>query len=285
MPELTLAGPPDLGWAEVGAVRVGLALLALLRFPARLPFPRQPYPVGLARLIDLTFLSEPPGMRVVGWVVRGAVAAYALGVGLPLATAVLALSIAAVGALRNSQGGAIHEPQAVGLVFLAQTVAFARFVDTPALWTGGASPEGLMAQRTALFWSQQALIAVYLTSGVTKIFASRGRWAFRAALAPLQVAKAAEQAFVRTLDARGRDRRAALAAWMAAHSVLTRLALACGLAVELASPLFLLSPAATFAGGSVLLAFHWAAGLAMGLPFWTHQALVMLLLANPLFVV
>jgi hypothetical protein len=275
-------GSQDLGAVALAVLRAGLALYVLASFPKRLPFARQPYPTGLARLVDLTFLSAPRSTQILWGAVAAAAGAYALGIGLPAATGVLALAVAGVGALRGSQGGSIHGPQAPGLVLLVQTVAFGRAATIPAVWASAASPAGLAAQRTAVRWSQQALVAVYVSSALTKLLTSRGRWPLHAAYAPLQVAKAAEQAFVRTGDAGWRDRRLALADRLAAHPWGTRLIFSCGLAVELLSPLFLLSPTATVAGGGLLLLLHWAVGLAMGLPFWPHQAMLLLFMANPL---
>jgi hypothetical protein len=222
------------------------------------------------------------------WLQRGLwvlVLAYVAGIGLPIASLTLALYAAVVGGLRFSQGGVGHAWQGTALVLLAQAAAFVRFGAVGGLWTGWPSPDARAAQRVAVFWCQQALVAVYLTSGVTKLLRSRWEWVSRSRRLPLQIVKAAEQQFHEALDVAARDRQIARAERLAARPGLTRLAAALGLAVEVASPLFLVGPGMTFAGGVLLILFHRVNGAVLGHRFGQLQVLLLILMANPALLV
>ena len=263
---------------ELASVRLGIAAIVWSQwFREDLRFPTQPHPVGLARFVDLTGLARPATARAVELAMKAVLVLYALGIALPVVTVVLALFTAAVGALWGSQGGAGHAFQAVAIVCVAQAAAHL----SPLV--AGGSIDDHATGLAAIDWSRQALVAVYLTSGLTKLRRTHGGWIWRGPSIALQIAKVAEQHFQRTVDADERARRLAKADFLLRRPGLARVGAAGALGAELASPLCLLGPAAGFVGGVILILFHRMNDQVLGHPFGQVQALLLALFANPLF--
>jgi hypothetical protein len=135
---------------------------------------------------------------------------------------------------------------------------------------------------TIAWWSVQAIVAVYLTSGVTKILHSRAEWISRspgllvAAAARLDTAASMGSAF-QLASARRAEHAIRV---LFAHAGAARLLFAAGLLVELTAPLGLLGENALLVVGLALLALHQANLRLLSLPCHSYQILVITYLVN-----
>jgi hypothetical protein len=269
---------------SLDAMRIGLGFVALLSM-GKLQFLRPsgplPHPVGLARHLDLGWMS---GRRATTWLRYGWYAAtlcYVADVRPGLAVGFLGAALLLELTYRSSFGSVNHGHHLLLVVLLAQAAA-------SAAWNGldrldvesavvGSSPGSTMA-----WWSMQAILAVYFTSGLTKLLATDGRWVQRSAGLLLDT-------WVR-LDAErqlgpGRrqvaERSVGFVDWLVQHPLPARAMFAGGLLIELATPLGLLGVTARGVLGLALLALHQANDRLLGLPFPEYQLLVITFLVVP----
>ncbi len=271
----------EFGALEIGAMRMLFAYAVFrLAIPANVPFRAQPYPVGVARWLDLTFLSRPacyPVLKIFAWIALGV---YAAGLERVLTTAYLFVFCTLLGTLRNSQGTIVHAKQMLSMVLLVQCVVYTTAA-TRALGEGRSMfHETALADRLAVLWSQEAILAVYFTAGLTKLIHSRGRWLRQVAKIPLQILKTSEQFHHDELKPVDLGARTTVATWLLHHRNATRTLFGLGLLAELCSPLCLFNQTTMLIGGAVLLLFHRLSAFCLRLHFHEAQMLLGIYLVN-----
>ncbi|MBA2271780.1 MAG: hypothetical protein H0W20_14475 [Chthoniobacterales bacterium] len=269
---------PLYGAVERAVMRVLFALVVAHHIPGSLNYNTLPAPNGLARLADLTFLLNPAVFAVAQYLLYGALALYVLRVGWSFALPYMTLLSVCVGSIINSQGAISHYLQIVSLVLLAQTVAhFYNIVLPPA-----AEPSEIDAasESRVIQFSQQAIAATYLVSGLTKLIHTGGAWILQSPLVAVQIVKTTEQDYYDTLDAARAGSSIAIAEWMAQHPLIVGAVLTTGLLLELTAPLLLLGRRWTLFYGLALVAFHESVHRVMKLQFMYNEHLLWIYLVN-----
>jgi hypothetical protein len=183
---------------------------------------------------------------------------------------------------RSSDGSVNHGHHLVTLVAIVQCVAIG-LLNAAEQWDWDvdrwvADTRG----DTISWWSVQAILAVYVTSGLSKVLRDRGGWVHQSPGLLLNAAIRADM-----VDATGSGQESARASrarriifWLLPHANLTRVVFAGGLLVELAAPIGLFGEHALLAVGLALLVLHWGNGLLFNLPFVGYQILVVTYLIN-----
>jgi hypothetical protein len=275
--ETTVAHAP---W-EMLLMRVAFAWLLWRLLPAGVPFATQPFPSGVARLADLTFLADAGIYHALRAGAGAGLVLYALGVAPVLTLLWPALLLTACGALENSQGATGHHLQLPCLVALGQwcvyAVAALRAMRTELRGIAIVSAD---AQRRATQAAKLVIAAGYVASGCVKLIASRGQWFWQVADIPVQFVKAAANEHYDTLAAQPEWLTRDLPALLAAHPNLTRLAFAPGLLLELAALLALAGRKPALALGLGLLAMHGLVDVFMRISFASHEWLLAIFFVN-----
>jgi hypothetical protein len=274
--------PPHYTGLELDVMRAGFALAVLWSLDGLRIFGAQggrTRPVGLARWVDLRWLAGRWQLLQTGTYV--ALLAYVLDRAVPWALLYLALFLVLQVTAVSSDGSVNHGDHLVTIVAVSQLAAVV-------LWnaTGGEDDLGgwlgPSQASTAAWWSVQAIVAVYFTSGLTKAVDTRGRWIRQSP--GLLVAAVARLETAGAMGAGHHERRAGRAArlidLLVVRPGIARAVFGAGLLVELVAPLALLGDEPRAAVGVALLALHAANGLVLLLPFPTYQVLVLAYLVN-----
>jgi hypothetical protein len=278
---MTVEAPHYTG-LELDVMRAGFALTVLYTLDVMRLFGSQSgqsRPVGLARWVDLRWL--PRRWRVLQTGAYLALLAYVLDRAVPWTLLYLAAFLVLQVTARSSDGSVNHGDHLVTVVAVAQLAAVL-------VWnaTGGDDDLGgwlgPSQASTAAWWSVQAIVAVYLTSGLTKLADTGGRWVQRSP--GLLVAAVARLETAGAMGAGDHERRAGRATRiidvLVARPAVTRAVFGAGLLVELLAPLALLGAGPRAAVGVALIGLHAANGLVLLLPFPTYQLLVLVYLVN-----
>ncbi len=247
------------------------------------PFDTQPVPNGIAQWFDLTALSNPDWQPLLWTVSLLALAAYVAGRGLILALPLLTGLLWASGTLNNSQGYIGHSGQLLVLILLMQTVVvwfhpLARWMNREPVHEGHSRTGDAM-----FYYSIVALVAVYMTAGISKLAESNGRWVRDSHYVAIYVIKTQRQKFHNELDEAYAAERVPYATAMLEHPNLTRAAMAGGLFLELFCFVALLGRPWAVVTGLAIIGFHVTCGLVMHLPFVLNQKIAFVLLVNPAF--
>jgi hypothetical protein len=269
---------PRYSWWERAGMRLLFAAVVALHIPQRLDYHTLPNPNGLARLLDLTWLLEPAVFTACRYALYLALLLYVLRVAwwvvLPYATF---LSVA-VGSVANSQGAVGHGLQIVSLVLVAQTAAvlYSYFPN------GSTAHEraSTLSEERLISWSQQAIAACYLVSGITKLIRSSGAWIAESRFVAVQIVKTNEQRFYDTLDPALAGVGLPLAEWMAQRPLLVGASMTAGLLLELTAPLLLLGRRWAAFYGLAFVAFHESIHRVMNLQFTHNEQLAWIYLVN-----
>ena len=266
--------PVEYGAAERFAMRLLFAIAVAQQIPASLAHLSLSKPNGLARLVDLRLLLDPQLLAGARYVLWAALLLYVLRVAWAIVLPYITLLSIAVGSVNNSAGAISHNFQILSLVLVAQTGAYyyAR------LFRKGEGPAG--AENWMVFWSQQAIAATYLTSAITKLVNSSGRWFADAPLIAVQIVKTTEQSYYNTLDESARASGMAIAEWVVRHPVIVISLLTAGFFLELLAPFALLGRRFALFFGLGLLAFHATVERIMKLNFAQNEYLLWIYLVN-----
>ncbi len=279
---MTLPFIPSISLApyEICFIRLFFALVVWRRLPQKIIFAAQPCPAGLARLVDLRFLANPVLYHRLRSVACMCLVCYVTGFFLSFVTVYLFVLVTAYGSLRNSQGASDHTKQVLALILLVQATVYV-FRDCNHVFNPGFQfAGGAGYDQIAVFWSQQAIIAVYFTSALTKLKRSRGLWVWKCAYIAIQLLKTSEQQYHSSHDAKHLENAGALARKAVRYPNLTRLALSLGLFLEFFSPLMLYSRKTIVAGGVLLFIFHHVNARYMRLTFNDLKWCVVIFLVN-----
>ena len=270
--------PPQYTAYERVAMRLLFAAVLLFVIPPRLRYTTVPVPNGLARIADLGFLLDPSVFAICRYVFWALIFLYVLRIALVAVLPCLTLFVIAVGSLNNSQGAIGHTRQIVALVLLAQTAAHVytclrRVRDQES--NGNENSENRM-----VYWSQQAIAATYLTSALTKLLHTSGKWFLQSPLVALQIVKTTDQNYYNTLEPNRYGAGVAIAEWIVQHPLLVAIIMGAGLLLELTAPLMLRGRGLALLYGIALLTFHETVGRVMKLNFPFNEYLLWIYVVN-----
>lgn len=266
-------------------MRIAFAAVVGWRFLGQEFFADQPFPNGLAHLFDLSAIAASPFEALARGALALALVSYALGVALPWATAVIFVLILWIGTLANSQGAISHSNQILSLVLLGQLAAHLRFALPRLSWSGLQAPVGIRVQDLAVHYSQQMVVGVYVTAGITKILRSRGRWILDLPDISVEIVKTHAQAFHDHLQPGLIERGEQIANLVLAHPQLARFVLSGGLFLELGAFVALRGRREAFIVGALLIAMHRSIEFTMLLRFTANQLVVLIFLVNLPFLI
>jgi hypothetical protein len=206
--------------------------------------------------------------------------AYTLGrFSLPALTYLLAL-IVSFGTLRNSQGAIGHTTQLLALVMLAQwSMSLVNVLTNPhklwALWT--TDREG---ERRSIHAARVVIAAAYLTTAISKLDRSHGRWLMDTPNLSVQMVKTQANDYYNTLEPIRPAFAEKLPDLIAAHPNLARMFFAPALCIELFFLLGLLGRAWSAGMGLAAIGLHRSIELLMGLNFQSHEVLLWIFFVN-----
>jgi len=278
---------------EAMLMRLCFAVLLWFNLPAFDKFPDQPTPVGLAAQpfgFDFTFVNDPATMSVLkGWLLP-LLAIYVIGYlrWLPLIY-MLALSLA-VGTLKNSQHGEIsHRFQIITMILLVQCgwhlLCAARWLYGRISGKQQRFHHGWNIDRMEVFASQSAIVAIYLTTAITKMIRSGGEWFWQVQNVGVDLQKTWGQDYYNTLsqDAPG------WAVWVretvTAHPWVAIVIFGPGLLAEFAAVLGLYGRTKAFVVGAALVVLHLGAIVVMKLEFEQNVFCLLIYFVNLPFIV
>ena len=195
----------------------------------------QPYPTGIANLIDLTFFSNPQVYWTCYYIFCGAVIVYAAGFFLPVIIPVIACIHIGMLTLYNSQGATHHAYQLVSLILLAQwAVYWTPWVRCLVKRSPLELPDGRKWRDYAVWYSLQVIAAAYMIAGVIKLMRTKGTWIIDSPNIAVQIMKTNAQNYYDKLETDAVfEQREALAQFMIENPNATRLFLGGGLLIEL----------------------------------------------------
>lgn len=282
--------PHPVTWWELLIMRALFACVVFMVLPDQKQiYDTQTSPNGIANWIDLTFLASDGVYPALKAAVLVALVIYTTGFGLPVVLPFIFTCVVLVRTLFNSQGWVHHGTQMVALVLLAQTIVVLTFAiykmrkGRPFPLSGGRSPGSYF-----LFYSQMAIVSIYVVSVVSKVDRSDGKWFFKSHYVGLHVVKAERDRYYNKLEDPKpgtepppesiRAARAALA-----HPHLTRLILGAGVLLELFAfvALFGRGAAALIALG--MICFHRSIAHLMSIYFHFNEMLLIIFLINAPF--
>jgi hypothetical protein len=261
---------------ELRLQRLGVALLLAWRLPALPGYPSQPFPVGVATWIDFSFMVDPEWTVWLNALFVVALLLYVLGRAMPLAVGALLVLWVGRGALASSQGGFDHFTQLLGLVLLAQWIAYLRAAVAR-------RRSGLAAQagdELAVDYSMQMIAAAYLLAAAMKLILSRGQWVLQLPYIASDILKLHGQLYATFGDAALLARGDTLANLVLQHPLLTQLLIGPTWLLELCVPLALLGRLPALLIGLGLLAMHYGIDWLMLINFRENQALLWIYFVN-----
>src|SRR5882672_4113454 len=109
---------------EALVTRLLCAALVIRAVPLRVPFTSQPHPTGLARVLDLTFLSSPAVMTALLLLLACSCVLYVAGRLILLALSIMLFMTVGPRTLIHSQGAVGHGHHIVALIVLAQLAGY-----------------------------------------------------------------------------------------------------------------------------------------------------------------
>lgn len=278
-----LAGfqPKPVFWWEILIMRILFAVVVYLTLPNETQiFDKQEMPNGIAHFFDLTFLANPGVYPALKIAISVALFIYASGFLLPIVLPFLLVSHICIRTLYNSQGWVHHGVQMTSLVLLAQTIIVLTFAiyrlvkKRPLPLTGGRSLGSYM-----LFYSQMAIIALYVVSVVSKVDRSGGQWFFKSHNIGLQVVKAERDRFYNRLEA-PEPGDVPSARFMLAHPNFTRLFLGVGVMIELFAFVALCGRGWAVLVALGMISFHRVIAWLMSIYFHFNEMLLWIFLIN-----
>jgi hypothetical protein len=269
---------------ELDVMRIGLGFVAITTF-SRISFFRpagEPsYPVGIARVVNLKWVGSPRTVRWLQFAAYAAALCYAANRLVPWALLVLTVALLLDLTFRSSHGSVNHGDHLLAVVLVALTAATGLW-NAAELWNwklGGVLAKSQEA--TAAWWAVQAILAVYFTSGLSKLINTRGRWISRSPGLLLSYSARAETDRMMGAQSWGSSGKSeTLVAWLFERPGVAKAGFAAGLVIELAAPVGVFGDTALLVVGIALLALHKANGRLLGLPFPQYQLLVLTYLVN-----
>jgi hypothetical protein len=266
---------------EMAFMRIAFAAMVWQSVPSFYYPATLSHPNGLARLLDLTFLTNPEVLGILRGLLAVAVVFYAAGFLIFVSLGVISFVLAACGSFENSQGAINHSLQPLALTALAQLGVACYFVVRDQISRKRAVFPVATAEtnRYLIHAAKVALISCYVTSAFTKLERSEGQWLQRTPNLAVAIAKTNTKSYLNVGEPA--DHLARLAPqFIIDHPNVTRVFFGLGLALELLSFLALLGRwPAVFVGLSLIL-MHDMIARVMDLHFSIFERLAFIFLVN-----
>lgn len=287
---------------EWALMRLFVSILVVWSLQTSKPFTfdAQPWPRGLARLFDLTFLHgagpvdlsafskialiADTGLRIhgPGWFDTVFLAALVAGVlytwgrGLLFALPLLALAHTIPWTLYDSQGYTHHGHQLLSMILVIQSVIVWwwkvrhwRRKPLPAF----SLPDALV------FYSQGMIAVAYVTCAITKLVNSKGLWLWKSNNICIEIIKSRRLDYYSGTSNSTAD-AATAALWLLNHPWTTRILFDSGFFIELFAFIALRSRVWSLATGLAIISFHRSVWALMRLEFPEHERLIFIFLVN-----
>ena len=284
-------------------VRLFTAVAIFLTIPGPTkPIPdSQAHPTGLAYLCDLSFYAtpeftgkgaeylekignllgqnQPPS--ILQCLVLLLLALYVFGRFLPVTLILLTFIHITLFTLFNSQGDTNHNRQIVSMVLVAQCLVvlwpiFHRIFKREKL----VLPPGRQLSHYMFFYSQQAIVGVYIISALTKLLRSKGLWMFQTPNLAFDLVKTHDQDYYTDLKVEKGAELEGVIAFFSDHPFLVILIMAPGLILELFAFAALYSRTAALVVGSMLIFMHELIDWLFKLKFGENEIMVLIYLVN-----
>ncbi len=274
--------PQEHSKIELIAMRLLFALVLVDVIPSGLTVQPLTMPVGLAGMgLDLSWLPRAmPVLKACSWPV---LLLYVSGRLPAVTTSLLLVVTVLVGTYVNSNGSIKHHHQVVSLILLAQCLWHWWWLLRHRRRDPSGPDDPLQRDRWAAFVSQQAIVAAYVVTGITKVATSGFfGWIKAAANYPVQLRKTNLQAAYSRADVQTAA-GSGLESWLVAHPAASNAMLGAGLVLELGAIFALLGRRWSFVYGLLLIAFHAMNSVFMNLNFrWHNQCLFIFLILPPM---
>jgi hypothetical protein len=248
-------------------------------------FKNQPKPVGLARFIDITFISNYRYYKFIRIVIIILLCLYVIGYKLYFVTFLLSSFVLIFGTLWNSQGSINHSRQVVSLVLIVQSLAYILGATKNYLPWDFKIFSVFNVDQISIFWSQQAMVAVYFTSSLSKLILSKFNWINQVKYIPIQIEKTLNQKYYDTLKSDDNKNIRKISDFLLKHSNITIVIFSTGLILEILSPLSLINRTSIGVFGILLLLFHIINSKLMNLGFPELQKLLVIFFINIPFLI
>lgn len=255
---------------EIISIRILFAALIFKTFYSFPTFSQQEFPIGIARIIDLTFLANPTVQLILNICFGLALICYVFGKFRILSTGYLLMHSIGLVSLFYSQGSVGHGYNIVSLVILAQFIAYVvHRLGEPISKPG----HKLNVDDVAMYFSQQMIAAVYVIAGVTKLIRSGfvygiiPGWVRDLQYVSVQIVKSHDQSYYAYLDPSILERGNWIAGVLLANEFLTRLCFGVGLCLELFAFLMLINRRWSVLMGGLLIVLHVGIAVIMNLHF------------------
>ena len=277
------------GW-EMLVMRVLMALVVFVEFPKRVSKAEVGKEVGMANFVSLDWLAGAGVLDVCRWILLGALVLYAAGRLMWVALPVMAFLTIAPATLDNSQGADHHHLQLLGLALLMQLVWYGwRTIAAKEWWRNGRRTQVL-----GVFYTQQVIVAAYLTTAIWKIYKTNFGWIRESKYFPVQLVKTRDARYYDKLESAGAESSGWMSgvdgwfakmsphieAFLFANPNICRLVIGSGLVIELLAFLALIGRKSRFFYGGLLVVFHLVIGRVMNLNFETNILLLVVFFVN-----
>jgi len=274
--------PVFLDQYEIVAMRFLLAIVLydFTRFKKISHFKQQPKPVGIARFIDLTFISNYRYYRFIKIIFLILIILYVIGYKLYIVVFILSILLLMFGTLWNSQGSINHSRQVVSLVLIVQSAAYILDAINKNFYSDFQVLNGLNIDQISIFWSQQAIVAVYFTSGISKLILSKFNWINQVKFIPVQIEKTLNQKYYDSIKDFKQENIKRVSDFLLKHSNITAFFFSIGLILEILSPLSLINRTTIVVFGFLFLFFHLINSRLMNLGFPLSQKLLIIFFIN-----
>lgn len=293
-PLIELFRLPGFSHGQMVIMRLLIALVVWRLWPGELNYIGQPSPVGLALLAekwfgaDLLWMTSPTAEGLTMVMLAGFLVVYVAGTAPIVSTLGVTVLLSLMGALENSQGFTTHHGQVVALAMLAQFMAHSwQRVSSwkrPALLALTPAERRLRENRAGLFGAQQAVVATYVISAITKYNASGFGWIADSKYFPLQILKAQQADYYSHLGDREPSAER-LTAWleqmMTSSTLATQILVGAALILEFGAILALLGRWWGIGISVALIAFHLTVSKVMNLTFRYNMSLLAILFILP----
>jgi hypothetical protein len=260
-------------------MRVGMAAIVahILSEPHPFLLEEQALPVGIAKLVSLTFLHHPLAPWIV-WSLAGLFGlAYVAGISLRWSALGLAMVLNTVRTYFNSQGYTHHGTQLVTLCLFTQA-ATAWWI----WWRAKHKGEHRDLASWAVYYTQGMIAISYVASALTKVINSKGLWLWQSKYVCVELIKTHRLDYYNRLDpALAGD--PALAVWLLNHPLVAQLMFGAGFVLEAIAIAALHSRKWALIIGLSIIAMHEVIDAIMRLHFANHEWLALLFLVNPLY--
>jgi hypothetical protein len=273
--------PPRVSPLEGFLLRVSFAVVVAYTFRFEVPFSTQPHPTGLARLFDLTWLSDPLFYSIFRGAIYFLLLLYAAGVLLPVTLPLLALGHVLAFTLYNSQGYTHHGFQIVSLTLVAQagTVLYDTFC-RGFRWR----PPDAVLNSWLLWQSQVIIVGTYLISVFSKLINSRGLWLWNSSYIATDLIKSWRQVYYGALDPNHAGNPVE-AMWLLENPWMARALFGTGFVLEAIAFLALANRKIAFVIGVALILMHRSIAGLMALRFDNNEMLCAIYLVGVPFLV